>query len=140
MRKAAPKSTYLDSLKPQATVEPKETNYEDAKNFTVLCVIGNQNQVFKISKIQNKIKGIDKDYKIIKTTYDEFKEGKKQDKYHCVMIALMENNLTASDLIKQQDHYDYYATVPIVHWGVSQAIADNYRSMRGITSFMKTNM
>jgi len=86
------------------------------------------------------MKTIDTNYKITETTYDEFKKGDTSDKYNCVMMLLMENDLTADDLKMQQDQYTYYATVPIIHWGVSQALGENKKSMEGITNFIKTNL
>lgn len=47
-------------------------------------------------------------------------------------MVLMENELSADDLEMQQDHFDYYATVPIVHWAVSSATYNNEGSYEGI--------
>lgn len=103
----------------------EESNYEAAKNFTCLCVLGSQDQVFRLQKVTQKIKAIDAGYKVTKTTYEKFKEGKKEDKYHCVMMLLLDKDLNADDLIKLQEHYDYYATVPIFKWGISLALTSN---------------
>ena len=67
-------------------------------------------------------------------------EDKKQDKYHAVMFCLFDAEITSDDLEMQQDHFDYYATTPIVHWAVSEKTRENDDTLKGLVGFMKTNM
>ena len=58
-------------------------------------------------------------HKVIKTTYEKFLESRNKDKYHCIMMVLMDSDVSVDDLEMQQDHFDYYASVPVAHWAVN---------------------
>ena len=44
---------------------------------------------------------VDKNYKIKYITNDQFKEGKMEDKYNCVMLSLMKEDITVAEVEAQ---------------------------------------
>jgi len=52
-------------------------NYAAAQKFTCLCVLSNEEQAHKLSKITQKMKSLNYANKVIKTTYEKFIEDKK---------------------------------------------------------------
>jgi len=47
------------------------------------------------------MKAINKNYKIKYITNDQFKEGKMEDKYNCVMLSLMKEDITVAEVEAQ---------------------------------------
>jgi len=48
-----------------------------------------------------KLKEMEFQDKITTTNYTKFLEGKKIEEYHCVMMLMLEDDLTADDLVHQ---------------------------------------
>jgi len=78
-------------------------------------------------------------YKVIKSTYEKFLEGKLQDTYDCVMLVMLEDELSVEDLEMQQDHIDYYSTVPIVNFAAAEPITKSANA-DAILAFLFKNL
>lgn len=55
------------------------------------------------------------------------------------MLVMLESDLSADDLEMQQDHFDYYSTVPVVNIAISEATMAS-DEWSGIEAFLATNL
>ena len=77
--------------------------------------------------------------KIKISTYDDFVENQLKDAYDFVLMIFMDE-VSGDDMEIQADHYNYYASVPIVHWCISDKKVYQSRSYDELRSFIKDNL
>lgn len=58
----------------------------------------------------------DENVDICQTTYDQFKEGSRQNRFDCVVALLLDEKVSADDVEKMKEYYKHYAKAPIFIW------------------------
>ena len=72
------------------------------------------------------------------TTYEKFLEGKYKDTYNCVMLCMLEEDLSVDDLEMQQAHFDYYSTVPVVNIAILKSLTE-LDQFQAVLAFVRKN-
>lgn len=111
------------------------------EDYTLLCVFCSESHVPSFDRIlcnkaiRNKFQG---HLKVRLSTHENFMEGNLEDAYDFVLLIFM-YEVPEDELEAQQDHYLYYAQVPIVHFAMTKAVY-NGSSYGNLRSFLKDHL
>ena len=65
----------------------------------------------------------------VKTDYDSFAEGGREDHYNAVIIPLLGDEVAADDIEMQEEFYQYYGAAPVTAWVFREDLADGLKAL-----------